>query len=73
LLHTIESVSEQPVEASGDDTGEAASATVPSAQKRFRRSMLSTGFSDVRGKTCEVCGFQGFRWQSKCPRGHPLA
>jgi hypothetical protein len=34
--------------------------------------MLSTGFSDVPGKTCEVCGFQGFRWQTECPEGHPL-
>jgi hypothetical protein len=58
------------------ETPEAASETPPATQpapkKHFRRTMLSTGFSDVPGKTCQVCGFQGFRWQSKCPEGHPL-
>ena len=44
----------------------------PSLRKQRRRSALSTGFSDVPGKTCEVCGYQGFRWQTTCPKGHPL-
>lgn len=44
----------------------------PPLEKRFRRTMLSTGFSGVPGKTCEICGFQGFRWQTECPEGHPL-
>ena len=65
-------MSEQPVETSGNDNGETASAAHPSG-KRVRRTMLSTGFSDVPGKTCEACGFQGFRWQTECPDGHPLA
>lgn len=25
------------------------------------------------GKTCAVCGFEGFRWQTQCPKGHPLS
>ena len=66
-------MSEQPVEASGNDSAETPSAAAPSVRKRFRRTMLSTGFSDVPGKTCEVCGYQGFRWQTECPDGHPLA
>ena len=41
-------------------------------EKRIRRTTLSTGFSDVPGKTCETCGYQGFRWQTTCPEGHPL-
>jgi hypothetical protein len=64
-------VSEQPGETSED----AAATTAPvrsSPEKRLRRTALSTGFSDVPGKTCEVCGFQGFRWQKTCPQGHPL-
>jgi hypothetical protein len=66
-------MSENPVDASGDDPGE----TPPAAPadpggKQRRRTMLSTGFSDVPGKTCGVCGFQGFRWQTACPEGHPL-
>ncbi len=65
-------MSEQPLGTSEDDSHEAAPA--PSApEKRPRRTALSTGFSDVPGKTCEVCGFQGFRWQTTCPQGHPLA
>jgi hypothetical protein len=60
-------------EPSGKDSGEKPSAAQPSAGKRVRRTMLSTGFSAVPGKTCEVCGFQGFRWQTECPEGHPLA
>ena len=66
-------MSEQPVETSGNDHGETPSTPAHSAGKRVRRTMLSTGFSDVPGKTCEVCGFQGFRWQTECPDGHPLA
>ena len=66
-------MSEQPVEASGKDSGETPSVAANAAGKRVRRTMLSTGFSDVPGKTCEVCGFQGFRWQTECPDGHPLA
>ena len=65
-------MSDQPVEKSGNDPAETSSAATHSVRKR-RRTMLSTGFSDVPGKTCEVCGFQGFRWQTKCPDGHPLA
>ena len=53
--------------------GEKPSPVVPATSKRVRRTMLSTGFSAVPGKTCEVCGFQGFRWQTECPDGHPLA
>ena len=64
-------VSEQPSETSGNDP--AGTAAAHSVRKHFRRTMLSTGFSDVPGKTCEVCGFQGFRWQTECPDGHPLA
>ena len=66
-------MSEQPVETSGNDPAETPSAAARSVPKRFRRTMLSTGFSDVPGKTCEVCGYQGFRWQTECPDGHPLA
>jgi len=66
-------MSEQPVETAGNDPGEAPAAAAEPAVKRVRRTMLSTGFSDVPGKTCEVCGFQGFRWQTECPNGHPLA
>lgn len=56
------------------DPIETTSPTVrPMSENRFR-SKLSTGFSSqARGKVCEVCGFQGFQWQSECPKGHPLA
>jgi hypothetical protein len=62
------------VETSGNDPAEApaAPAPTPPVTKRLRRTMLSTGFSDVPGKTCAICGFQGFRWQTECPEGHPL-
>jgi hypothetical protein len=66
-------MSEQPVETSGTDSVEVPSTPAQSTGKRIRRTMLSTGFSSVPGKTCEVCGFQGFRWQTECPEGHPLA
>ena len=62
-------MSEQPVETSGDST---AAKKSPPVERRVRRTTLSTGFSDMPGKVCEVCGFQGFRWQSECPQGHPL-
>ena len=62
-------MSEQPVTTSGTDPVE----TPLAASKRVRRTMMSTGFSGVPGKTCEICGFQGFRWQTECPEGHPLA
>jgi hypothetical protein len=65
-------MSNQPVETSGNDPAEAPLAPARSVGKSFRRTMLSTGFSDVPGKTCDVCGFQGFRWQTECPEGHPL-
>jgi hypothetical protein len=65
-------MSEPPVDTSGNDAGETPSAAAPPAGKRVRRTMLSTGFSDVPGKTCEICGFHGFRWQTECPDGHPL-
>ena len=58
-------MSDQPLETP-------APASPPPVKKQFRRTMLSTGFSDVPGKTCQVCGFQGFRWQTECPEGHLL-
>lgn len=61
-------MSEQPLETSGEKP----STAQPRVEKRFRRTMLSTGFSEVPGKTCQVCGFQGFRWQTECPEGDPL-
>jgi hypothetical protein len=62
-----------PAATPGDDTIEASStAAATPIEKRHRRTMLSTGFSDVPGKTCAICGFQGFKWQSTCPEGHPL-
>jgi hypothetical protein len=66
-------MSDQPVETPGNDPVEVPAAVAPSVGKRIRRTMLSTGFSSVPGKTCEVCGFQGFRWQTECPEGHPLS
>lgn len=69
MLRTIACMSEQPVEKPGNETPVAGAP----ATKRVRRTMLSTGFSDVPGKTCEICGFQGFRWQTECPEGHPLS
>jgi hypothetical protein len=66
-------MSEQPVETSGTDPVEVPSTPAQSTGKRIRRTTLSTGFSTVPGKTCEVCGFQGFRWQTECPEGHPLS
>lgn len=66
-------MSDQPVETSGKDPGTEPPAATPPIEKRTRRTMLSTGFSGVPGKTCEVCGFQGFRWQTECPEGHPLS
>ena len=65
-------MSEQPVTTPGPNPVEAPSAASPSVSKRVRRTMMSTGFSGVPGKTCEICGFQGFRWQTECPEGHPL-
>lgn len=65
-------MSDQPVEASGNNPAETPSVAAAPLRKNVRRTMLSTGFSDVPGKTCEVCGFQGFRWQTQCPEGHPL-
>jgi hypothetical protein len=64
-------MSEQPVEPSATVPVEAPVAAAPNA-RRLRRTMLSTGFSDVPGKTCAICGFEGFRWQTECPEGHPL-
>ncbi|MDQ3641876.1 MAG: hypothetical protein M3450_10575 [Actinomycetota bacterium] len=66
-------MNEQPVEGSGNDADEPPSEAANSVRKRVRRTMLSTGFSDVPGKTCDVCGFHGFRWQTECPDGHPLS
>ena len=67
-------MSDQPVTTRGNDPVEPTpSAPAQSAGKHIRRTMMSTGFSSVPGKTCEVCGFQGFRWQTECPEGHPLA
>jgi hypothetical protein len=64
-------MTEQSVETTGNDPAETPAAPA-SVRKQVRRTMLSTGFSEVPGKTCEVCGFQGFRWQTECPEGHPL-
>ena len=66
-------MSELPVGTSATESPEAPAAVPHSTAKRVRRTMLSTGFSNVPGKTCEICGFQGFRWQTECPEGHPLA
>ena len=70
-------MSDEPVETSGDDTAvdppAVSPAVAPPLQKRIRRTTLSTGFSGVPGKTCEICGYEGFRWQSECPQGHPLS
>ena len=66
-------MSEQPVEASGTNPGNTPSAAAQPAAKRVRRTMLSTGFSDIPGKTCAICDFHGFRWQTECPNGHPLS
>ena len=71
-MPTIVLMSEPSVETSGNDPSETPSPAATPVGKRVRRTMLSTGFSDVPGKTCEVCGFQGFRWQTECPEGHPL-
>ena len=65
-------MSKQPVDTSANHSGEKPAAAAPPVEKRIRRTTLSTGFSDVPGKTCEVCGYQGFRWQRECPQGHPL-
>ncbi|HVL29044.1 MAG TPA: hypothetical protein VM390_12900 [Acidimicrobiales bacterium] len=66
-------MSEQTAEtsASGRDGKPAAAAAAP-MERRVRRTTLSTGFSDVPGRTCPVCGYEGFRWQATCPKGHPL-
>ncbi len=45
----------------------------PMQPKQNRRG-LATGFTQGdNGKSCEVCGFQGFRWQTDCPKGHALS
>jgi len=37
------------------------------------RGKLQIGFAPrLKGKSCATCGFQGFRWQKACPKGHPL-
>lgn len=69
---TIGFMSEQTVETPPADPDQRRPAAAPAVEKRFRRTTLSTGFSDVPGKTCDICGFEGFRWQTKCPEGHPL-
>lgn len=66
----MRAMSEQPPETPDDKPDRKPAAAPP--ERRVRRSMLSTGFSDVPGRTCEVCGYQGFRWQTTCPKGHPL-
>lgn len=65
-------MSEPPVTTPDIDPVETPAPAVNPAGKRIRRTMLSTGFSGVPGKTCEVCGYEGFRWQTECPEGHPL-
>jgi len=69
---TIGPMSEQTVEPSGQEPDRTPAAAKPATERRVRRTALSTGFSDAPGKTCEVCGYQGFNWQTKCPQGHPL-
>ena len=66
-------MTDRPVEAPADERVEKPAAAVSPVEKRVRRTMLSTGFSDVPGKVCEICGYEGFRWQTACPQGHPLA
>lgn len=45
------------------------------APRRSRRGRnVQMGFSPrPKGKTCGVCGFEGFRWQKHCPSGHALS
>lgn len=66
-------MSDQPVTTPEIRPDEAPAPVASAATKRVRRTMLSTGFSGVPGKTCEICGFEGFRWQTECPEGHPLS
>jgi len=66
-------MSEQVTDPSPEPAGAAPPASKPPTEKRHRRTALSTGFSDVPGTSCQVCGYQGFRWQTTCPQGHPLA
>jgi hypothetical protein len=65
-------MSDQVADPSAADAGDKPSAPAARTERRHRRTMLSTGFSDLAGKTCSVCGFEGFRWQTTCPEGHPL-
>jgi hypothetical protein len=65
-------MSEQTTDPSGVDPVLPTPASAPAVERRVRRTTLSTGFSDVPGKTCAVCGYQGFRWQTLCPQGHTL-
>lgn len=65
-------MSEPPVTTSGNDPGVTPPTATAPASKQVRRTMMSTGFSGVPGKTCAICDFQGFRWQTECPEGHPL-
>ena len=45
----------------------------PMQPKQNRRG-LATGFTQGdNGKACLTCNFQGFRWQTKCPKGHALS
>lgn len=62
-------MSDQPAETAGDEPV----TPPPTTERRVRRTTLSTGFSDVPGKTCAVCGYEGFRFQTTCPEGHPLS
>lgn len=61
---------EQPVKTPVEDAGEMPPSAAHAGARQVRRTMLSTGFSAIPGKTCGVCGFQGFRWQTECPAGH---
>lgn len=65
-------MSEQPVTTPSDDPSTTRPAPAPPAKKRLRRGAVGTSFSDVPGRKCEVCGFEGFLWQKECPKGHPL-
>lgn len=66
-------MTDQPAAEEPTAPAPAPTAAKPAVEKRYRRTLMSTGFSDVPGKTCATCGFQGFRWQTTCPQGHPLS
>lgn len=49
------------------------SAEAPPPPERRSRGKQLTGFTGrLPGKACRICGFNAFRWQTRCPKGHPL-